>query len=60
MDALDDVVALAELSQRVLCILGQRPLGGAKSISKTQRFELAHPADLDGLEFSLQLATLRT
>ena len=60
MNALDNVVALAEPSQRVLCILGQRPLGGPKSISETQRFELAYPADLDGAEFFLLLAKLRS
>ena len=59
MDALDDVVALAEFSQHVLRVLGKRPLRRTEWTSKTERFQLAHPADLDPVEIFLALARLR-
>jgi hypothetical protein len=58
MDALDDVIALAELAERLLRIPRELPLGGAESTSKTERLELAHSADLDGAELVPLLATL--
>ena len=59
INAFDDVVALAELSQHVLRVFGERPLGRTEWMSMTECLQLAHSADLDPVEIFLALARLR-
>ena len=50
VDALDDVAALAKLPQGRLGGLRHHPLAGADLLGKAKDFELAQPADLEGVE----------
>ncbi len=50
MDALDDVVALAELSEHLLRVVGKQPSARPIWTREAERFELTRAADLDGKE----------
>ena len=51
MDALDDVAAFAELAQRRLGVLRNRPLAGADLVGKAEGLKLAQASDLERMKF---------
>ena len=50
MQALDDIAALAQLSQALLCILCQHPARRPGGFGQAQPLERAHPPDPDLLQ----------
>src|SRR6516225_6178835 len=50
MDALDDVVALAEGPQRRLSVFRESPLARTSLVCNSEPFELPHASDLDPLQ----------
>ena len=50
MQALDDIATLAQLSQALLCILGQHPARRTGGFGEAQPLERAHPPDPDLLQ----------
>jgi hypothetical protein len=50
MDALDDIVALTECSQRRLGIFHESPLAHTNLVCEPKPFQLPHAPDLDRLQ----------